>query len=197
MGIRIVTGFVFAGTAGRTTTCLPGTETGCTGGGVGFGAGGVGFGASGFTAGGDRAATNGGGSSGFINMLMISGVQTTSLLSVLIFFGAGGVLAACCTGRMGRGRIRLFSGILAAPGAIASLASGGRLTPFLADIGVLPFLFRPLLLQHVVLSCFIRLLMVCTERFLSFISLKEYAKKIDIFDYFCCVKLFRRNINEL
>lgn len=167
--------------AGRTTTCLPGTGTGNIGAGVGFGAGGFatgdgfetgsGFAAGdGFVTGAEREATSGGGSSGFINMLMISGVQTTSLLSVLTFLGAGGVLGDCCAGIMGRGRIRLFSGILAAPGDVTSLASDGLFTPFFAEIGVLPFLFRPLLLQHVVLSCFIRLLIVCTERFLSFMS---------------------------
>lgn len=130
----------------------------------------MGFGGIGLAAGGSvLAATNGGGSSGLINMLMMSGVQTTSLLSVLTFLAAGGVAPACCAGNIGRGGIRLLSGILAAPGE-KSLASDGRLAVFLADTGVVAFLLRPLPLQHVVLSCFIRLLMVCTERFLSFMS---------------------------
>lgn len=138
---------------------------------MGTAGGGVGLGAGGFAAGGCvLAATNGGGSSGVINMLIISGVQTTSLLSVFAFLAAGGVApVCCCTGRIGRGAMRLLSGILAAPGE-KSFASDGRLADFFAEIGVVFFLLSPLPLQHVVLSCFIKLLMVCTERFLSFMS---------------------------
>lgn len=70
------------GMAGRTTTCRfgigAGAGAGCAGGATTFGA----------TVG--LVATNGGGSSGFINMLIMSGVHTTSLLSVFDFFAAGG-----------------------------------------------------------------------------------------------------------
>lgn len=118
----------------------------------------MGFGGVGFATGGSvLAATNGGGSSGLINMLIMSGVQTTSLLSVFTFLAEGGVLPDCCIGSNGRGWARLLSGIFAAPG---EKSSAGRLVAFLVAIGVVFFLFCPLPLQHVVLSCFIRLLMV-------------------------------------
>lgn len=131
----------------------------------------MGFGGGGLATGGSvLVATSGGGSSGLMNMLMMSGVQTTSLLSVFAFLAEGGVLPGdCCIGSNGRGCTRLLSGIFAAPGE-KSVASDGRLVAFLAATGVVLFLFRPLPLQHVVLSCFIKLLMVWTDRFLSFIS---------------------------